>query len=223
MAFSNMVNMATQFQHIHDSAGKTVLAKSQTMDFPANITVFRQGDLCQNYIMVLKGSVKVFTRAENGREILLYRVQTGESCTLTTACLFGNNKYPAEGVTETDVTAMIIPHEVFNTGLENSSDFRRMVFDGYSKQLSNIISLVEEVSFGRIDVRLAKALQHHIVGDMTLHITHQALANELGSVREVISRQLKEFENRGWVKLNRGSIEILNSSEIENLARTPLL
>ncbi|TNF38467.1 MAG: Crp/Fnr family transcriptional regulator [Gammaproteobacteria bacterium] len=223
MTISSNSSTVSQFQHIRDTAGKEVLARSQTMQFPANTTVFRQGDLCQNYIMVIKGSVKVFSRAENGREILLYRVQTGESCTLTTACLFGNNKYPAEGITETEVNALVIPHEAFNQGLANSEDFRRIVFDGYSKQLSNIITLVEEVSFGRVDVRLAKALQHHIVGDMTLHITHQALANELGSVREVISRQLKEFENRGWVKLHRGSIEILNSSELEKLARTPLL
>ena len=211
------------FSHIQDEAGQKILAQAQQITLPANTTVFRQGDTCQNYFLVLDGSVKVLSRAENGREIVLYRVQSGQSCTLTTACLFANNKYPAEGITETEVKALVIPISAFNEGLQHSADFRREVFDAYSRRLSDIITLVEEISFGRIDVRLAKALMQHIVGDMVIHITHQALATELGSVREVISRQLKEFEHKGWVKLHRGSIEILNTTELEQLAKTALI
>lgn len=206
---------------IHDEIGKQILQHAGTITLPANTTVFRQGDVCQNYILLQQGSVKVFTRAENGREMVLYRVGSGESCTLTTTCLFANNKYPAEGVTETEVKALVISRDDFNKGLEQSADFRRMVFDGYSQRLTDIITLVEEVSFGRIDARLAKLLLQHAVGEMTIHTTHQDLAAELGSAREVISRQLKEFERRGWVTLQRGSIELVNTRELENLARTP--
>lgn len=208
---------------ITDEIGKNILQHASRITLPANTTVFHQGDVCQNYILVQKGSVKVFTRAENGREVVLYRVGDGESCTLTTTCLFTNNKYPAEGVTETEVQALVINRNNFNKGLEQSADFRRMVFDGYSQRLTDIITLVEEISFGRIDARLAKALLQHAVGEMTLHITHQDLAAELGSAREVISRQLKEFERRGWLILQRGSIELTNTRELENLARAPMM
>lgn len=209
--------------HISDEIGKHILQHASSLTLPANTTVFRQGDVCQSYILLQHGSVKVFTRAENGREIVLYRVGSGESCTLTTTCLFANNKYPAEGVTETEVKALVINKDDFNKGLEQSADFRRMVFDGYSQRLTDIITLVEAVSFGRIDARLAKTLLQHAVGEMTIHITHQDLAAELGSAREVISRQLKEFERRGWLVLQRGSIELTNTRELENLARAPMM
>jgi CRP/FNR family transcriptional regulator, anaerobic regulatory protein len=209
--------------HISDEIGKHIFQHASSITLPAHTTVFRQGDVCQSYILLQHGSVKVFTRAESGREIVLYRVGSGESCTLTTTCLFTNNKYPAEGVTETEVKALVINKDDFNKGLEQSADFRRMVFDGYSQRLTDIITLVEAVSFGRIDARLAKTLLQHAVGEMTIHITHQDLAAELGSAREVISRQLKEFERRGWLVLQRGSIELTNTRELENLARTPMM
>jgi CRP/FNR family transcriptional regulator len=209
--------------HISDPVGKNILQHAQRVKIPANTTLFHQGDMCGNYVLVQTGSVKVFTRAENGREIVLYRVGSGESCTLTTTCLFTNNKYPAEGVTETEVEALVINKKDFDRGLAQSEDFRRMVFDGYSQRLTDIITLVEAVSFGRIDARLAKLLLQHAVGEMTVHATHQDLAAELGSAREVISRQLKEFERRGWVKLQRGSIELVQTREIEQLAHTSLM
>lgn len=211
------------FNTITDAAGRQALSQAKEITVPANTTVFRQGDHCENYLLVLEGCVKVFTRAENGREIVLYRVNSGESCTLTTSCLFAHNHYPAEGLAETEVRALVIPNQAFNEGLQHSADFRNLVFDAYSQRLADIITLVENISFGRIDIRLARALMRHIVGDMTIHITHQTLATELGSAREVISRQLKEFEHRGWVKLHRGSIEILNSSQLEQLAQTLLM
>ncbi|MFW2372823.1 MAG: Crp/Fnr family transcriptional regulator [Gammaproteobacteria bacterium] len=218
-----MTESLSIFNSIQDAAGKKVLNQAREIRIPAHTTVFHQGDSCENYLLVLDGSVKVFTRSENGREVVLYRVLSGESCTLTTACLFSHNTYPAEGYTETDIKALVIPIKSFNEGLQHSSDFRKMVFDAYSQRLTEIIGLVEEISFGRIDVRLAKALLQHIVGEMTIHITHQSLATELGSAREVISRQLKEFEHKQWVKLHRGSIEILNSGALEKLAQTHLI
>lgn len=209
--------------NIQDAAGRKVLEQSKRITIPANTTIFRHGDSCCNYLLVTEGSVKVFTSAENGREILLYRVQAGESCVLTTSCLLTNDKYTAEGITETEVTALTIPIADFNEGLHHSHGFRQFVFDAYGKRISNIIALVVEVSFGRIDVRLAKALMIHATSDMTIHATHQSLATELGSVREVVSRQLKDFENRGWVELHRGSIEIKNSQALEDLSHTPLM
>jgi CRP/FNR family transcriptional regulator len=210
-------------EQIRDPAGRQILSQARRLSLPAGRPLFRQGDACENYLLVIDGSVKVFSRAENGREILLYRVQQQQSCTLTTACLLANNRYPAESITETQVNALMIGAADFNRGLQASADFRQLVFDAYAQKLTDIISLVEQISFGRIDIRLARALLQHVVGDMVIHITHHSLAAELGTAREVVSRQLKEFEHRNWLKLQRGSIEILDSSALEELAQTPLM
>lgn len=198
-----------------------IVKLSQQITVPASSTVFRQGDACENYLMVIEGSVKVFSRAENGREIILYRVKDGESCTLTTACLFGRNLYPAEGITETEVSALMIPRDVFNQGLADSEAFRKMIFDQYAKRLSDVISLVESLSFSRIDIRLANLLIQLSETSDTIEATHQVIATELGSAREVISRHLKEFEHKGFISLQRGSITIMNAQALHTLSNTP--
>lgn len=181
-------------------------------------TVFHQGDACSNYLIILDGKVKVFTRAENGREILLYRLFTGDSCVLTTSCLLGNKNYPAEGKTETAVTALAIPVTQFNEALQQSTTFREMVFSAFSSHLSELITLVEEVAFGKVDVRLAKLLLSQCNDENTLTSTHQNIATELGSAREVISRQLKELESKGYIIINRGSINIIDSTALQSVA-----
>ena len=175
-----------------------------------NSTVFRPGDACNNYLVVLDGRVKVFNRAENGREILLYRLSAGDSCVLTTSCLFGNKNYPAEGKAETDVTALAIPVAQFNQALQQSAIFREQVFSAFSEHLTELITLVEEVAFGRLDVRLARYLLKQSDENLTLASTHQNIATELGSAREVISRLLKELESQGFISITRGKITILD-------------
>jgi len=191
---------------------------SGVISLQGNKTVFHQGDSCENYLIILDGKVKVFTRAENGREILLYRLFTGDSCVLTTSCLIGNKNYPAEGKTETPVTALAIPVSQFNRALQQSATFREMVFSAFSSHLSELITLVEEVAFGKVDVRLAKHLLSQCDDEKILTSTHQNIATELGSAREVISRQLKELESKGQIKISRGNIKILDTDALHALA-----
>lgn len=193
---------------------------SAVISLPGKSTVFHQGDACKNYLIILQGKVKVFTRAENGREILLYRLYRGDSCVLTTSCLFGNKNYPAEGSTETDVVALAIPSAQFNNALQQSITFRELVFAAFSSHLSDLIELVEEVAFGKIDVRLAKLLLGQRDEKDIIKSTHQNIATELGSAREVISRQLKELESKGYIKINRGNIEIKDVSALEEITRS---
>lgn len=200
-----------------DPLTSEIFDNAQQIDMPAGSTVFQQGDACNNYLVILEGKVKVFTRADNGREIVLYRLIKGDSCVLTTSCLFGNKNYPAEGVTETAVTAIAIPAATFREALQKSSNFREIVFAAFSSHLTELITLVEEVAFGKIDVRLAKHLLRHCDDQNTLHSTHQNIATDLGSAREVISRQLKELESRGFIIVNRGSITITNSAALQQL------
>ena len=201
-----------------DEAALELFDSSNVITVPANTTVFSQGDACENYLIVLDGKLKVFTRAENGREIVLYHLNSGDSCVLTTSCLFSHKNYPAEGETETMVKALAIPASRFETALQRSSSFRTQVFSALSSHLSDMIVLVEEVAFGKLDVRLAKHLLAHRDENDMLAATHQNIATELGSAREVISRQLKEFESRGLVEVNRGKILVKDVDGLQALA-----
>lgn len=208
------------FPALNEATGKNgsnILDHSQQMTIPEGTVIFHQGDQCLNYLLVISGSVKVITRAENGREIVLYHITSGGSCVLTTSCLISSEDYPAEGITETDVVALAIPRPIFEQYMGESKAFRKQVFHSYGDRLIKLITLVEEISFAKLDIRLAKYLLQNGSVNTPIHTTHQALATELGSAREVISRQLKEFENKGWVNLKRGKIEILNHDALANL------
>jgi len=208
-----------QLSDIDASVTGGFLAQAREVSLPAQSVVFRQGDACGNYLLVLHGSVRVLTRALNGREIVLYRLGAGDSCVLTTACLFGNARYPAEGVTESAVTALALPAGVFHQALQDSATFRQFVFQSFTTHLAGVIALVEEVAFGRLDSRLARYLLNRCDAQQRLQTTHQALATELGSSREVISRLLKEMELQGRLELQRGSIRLLDSPALRELAQ----
>jgi len=208
------------FPALNEAIGKdgiNILDHSQQMTIPEGTIIFHQGDQCLNYLLIISGSVKVITRAENGREIVLYHIRSGGSCVLTTSCLISSDDYPAEGVTETDVLALAIPKPVFEQYMGESRAFRKQVFHSYGDRLIKLITLVEEISFAKLDIRLAKFLLENGSVNTPIRTTHQALATELGSAREVISRQLKEFENKGWVQLSRGKIEIRNHDALASL------
>lgn len=202
-----------------DEVTQNIFAQAKHVTLPADTTIFYQGDGCKNYMIVLSGSVKVFTRTENGREIVLYRVKDGESCILTTTCLMAEQSYPAEGVTEDIVNAIVISAEDFNDGLAQSKKFRNFVFENYGQRLSDVITLVAEVNFNRVDIRLAKYLIKNEKNKI-VYITHQALSVELGTAREVVSRQLKMLELKQWIKLSRGQINIINHDNLKELAET---
>ncbi len=199
-----------------------LLEAIQALSLPAGTITFHQGDSCANYLLVVEGSIKVIARSPSGREIVLYRVRPGGSCVLTTSCLLSGSRYPAEGITESAIRALAIPATVFNRGLANSDAFRNFVFDSYGQRLAEVIALVEDISFGQINQRLARYLDEHADKDNILCITHQDLATELGSAREVISRQLKGFEQRGWLEQQRGKIRLLQPESISQLAQTAM-
>ncbi len=206
------------FNELNSPSTLAILSKADQITVPAKTTLFRQGDLCKNYLLVLDGVIKVFSRAENGREIVLYRLRGGDSCVLTTSCLFGNVNYSAEGLAETEVTALTIPGKLFNEAVQNSEIFRQHVFKSFSSNLSSLIGLVEGVAFGRLDMRLAKYLLEQCDPSLTIKVTHQDLATELGTAREVISRKLKDLETQGLLEISRGYIRITDKDALKEIS-----
>ncbi len=191
---------------------------ARRVDLPAGTRAFEIGAPCENYLMVASGCVRVQLLAESGREIVLYRVAGGETCVLTTACLLGHERYSADAIAETDVTALIVPNDSFERLLVESKPFRDFVFMAHASRITSLMVLVEEVAFGQIDVRLARRLLERSDPSGALQLTHQALAAELGTAREVVSRRLKEFERRSWLRLERGSIQIRDRPALMQLA-----
>ncbi len=200
-----------------DAAIAALIEASSLVSLPAEVTVFRRGASCANYLLVVSGRVRVALLAENGREVTLYHVLPGSSCVLTTACLLGASHYPAEGVTETPVEALLIPSAAFNQGLHGSAAFRDFVFDNLGRRFAEVLARMEDLHFGDIDKRLARCLLALPRTDGGLNITHQQLATELGTAREVVSRHLKYFEERGWVRLSRNRIEIRDAGALGRL------
>lgn len=179
--------------------------------------VFHAGSPCQNYLLVLEGSVRVQVVASSGREATLYRVGPGHSCVLTTSCLLGNEAYPAAAVTESPVAALALSGEKFQQALDRSHDFRSFAFSNLGHRLVDVIRKIEDVTFGLIDQRLARTLNERSVKNRAVTATHEALALELGTAREVVSRHLKVFEEHGWVKLGRGKITVIDGKALSSL------
>ena len=193
-----------------------MLSEAQVVHAPAGSILFDAKQPCRGFPLLLDGSVRVTKSAPSGREILLYRVEPGQGCILSGGCLLGHADYSATGIAEQDVTLVSIPPGLFQELLLQSEPFRKFVFGMYGDRLAEVMELVEEVAFRRLDMRLAQLL---IRRGPVLEDTHQRLADELGSVREIVSRLLRGFESRGWVKLERERITVLDPKSLSALAR----
>jgi CRP/FNR family transcriptional regulator len=185
------------------------------MRAPAGSLLFDAGAACQALPLVLSGVVKVSRRADNGREIRLYGVHPGELCIITVSCLLGASTYPATGTAETDVVALTLPRPLFLRLTAEHPPFREAVFALFAERLTGLMTLVEEVAFQRLDRRLAAWL---LARAPMIAASHQAIALELGSVREIVSRLLRQFEEQGMVRLGRERIEVLAPDALRGLA-----
>lgn len=182
--------------------------------------VFRQGEACHNYYIALSGCIKVFARSPGGKEIVLYRVEPGDICVLTTSCMLSSSQYPADAIAETDVTAIALPKEEFERLMHDSDEFRAFVLSSFGNRLTGLITLVEQVALESIEQRLASFLLERTQPEHpVLQATHQDIATEIGTAREVVSRQLKALAERGVVSLSRGSVTVLDRTALENSTR----
>ena len=188
------------------------------LQLPAGAQIFAERQPCQGFPLLLEGSIKVVKTAPNGREMLLYRVEPGESCIITSSCLLGHAPYSARGIAETPLTLLILPAPLFDRLVAENAGFRDFVFHLFSDRLAELMQLVEEVAFHRLDQRLAKLLLGK--PEAALHATHQQLAEELGSVREIVSRLLKGFAAQGLVSLGREQIVLLDRDGLKALAES---
>ena len=198
-----------------DAAGQALaVGGARLVHLKAGHKVFSPGQDCSAFLLVKAGSVRVSTTTESGRELLLYRVGPEETCVLTTACLLSESDYDAEGIAETETEAVVIPKALFEELLAQSSAFRHFVFASYGSRLRDLIALVQEVSQRHVDRRLARYLCERGAAG-AIAATHQEIATELGTAREVVSRLLKHFEAQGLVRLERRQIVVADAMGLE--------
>lgn len=182
-------------------------------DVPANTVLFSENSPCKGFPLVLSGEIKVSRHSGDGRSLELYRVVPGELCLVSSACLFRAQPLSAFGITTKPSTLILMNPELFASCL-NTLAFRNEVLGLFAERMADLTCLIDAVAFHKLDRRLAAALLGH---GQQLLITHQALADELGTVREIVTRLLRRFEREGWVSLGREQIQIINGAALRAL------
>jgi len=194
----------------------------RALSLPAGAVVFRPGSECPGFVVVKSGSIRVTLVSEEGREVVLYRVRPGEICLQTFACLSRGATYAAEGVVETPVDGVLIPPAQFQKLVSESGAFRSAVFEAIAARFSEFEHVVETLAFTGIESRVASALLL-LAGDGHLvTATHHDIATEIGSAREVVSRQLKLLAQSGAIAMSRGHIEILDKGKLSQISSRPV-
>lgn len=187
----------------------------------------RQGDrifgpdaVPQHLLFLLTGMLRVSQSSDSGREIVLYRVEGGQSCVMTTACVLSHEAYLAEGIAETDLTSIALPKATFDALVSEQPVFRDFILAAYTRRITDLFRIIDDVAFGRVDMRLAARILSLVDEAGELRATHQALAAELGTAREVVSRQMTEFQRRGWLTQHRGRVQIRDAGALRRLAES---
>jgi CRP/FNR family transcriptional regulator len=214
MSETELLQLYPVLDALPDDLRRKTFAQAQTMTVPDGAVLFDERQPCQGFPFILHGGIRVAKAAANGRELPLYRVLPGESCIITSSCLLGHADYNARGVTEGPTTLVLLPRPLFDELLAQPA-FRDFVFRLFAERMADLMQLIEEVAFRKLDQRLAGLL---LGKGKLLHATHQQLADELGSVREMVSRLLKNFAEQGLVRLGREQVEILDPQGLRRIA-----
>jgi CRP/FNR family transcriptional regulator len=202
-----------------DGAISDVLEHATLGSFLAGRDVMAIGDRVEAVPLIISGSIRVFWTGKSGREITLYRFGPGECCVLAADSVLGNREFPAQAQVVDDAEVALIPAKVFNDWLNRSPAWRALVFGAMSRRLLSLMETLDDVAFGRMDSRVAALLVQRAAGRPgVLPITHQEVADELGSAREVVSRILEDLRARGLVRLSRGTVDVVDITSLSLLA-----
>lgn len=183
---------------------------------PRGAVIAMEGDACARLALLISGRVRVYKTAATGREITLYHIGEGDSCVLTASCIMSHTPFPAIAEAQTDIDAVLIPEAQTRVWMTEPS-WCAFIFGLVSKRLADVIAVLEDVAFQRMDARIAAYVSRLAGEKPVVNITHHEIAADLGTSREVVSRILKEFEGRGLVKVGRGELQITDRARLKAL------
>ncbi len=209
MTKTEFIKAFPAFRKSPDALVKEILSSARHQAFPQGVQIYSEGDDCAVIAFVLSGEIRVYKISQTGREITLYEIGPGETCILNASCILSGTSYPANAVTTSEGSMLLIPSADFRRLVAEHEEMQDFVFTLLSRRLSMVMALVEEIAFGRVDERLREYLIEKSENG-ALETTHQKIANDLGTSREVVSRLLKDFERKGRVILSRNSIRLVN-------------
>jgi CRP/FNR family transcriptional regulator len=195
-----------------------IAARSRLVRAPDGARIFGPGDPAEAFLIALSGAVRVEHMGPTGRSVVLYRVAPGESCVMTTSCLLSGAPYEAYGHAEGDVEAVAMPATAFRELIEREPEFRDLALSAFSRRMVELVEVIDELLLHRVDLRLAGWLLEQAAPGGAVTATHQAIAAELGTAREVVSRILKDFERRGWLGRARGEIRLRDRDALRRFA-----
>jgi CRP/FNR family transcriptional regulator len=182
--------------------------------------ICHEGMSCRHLALVLTRNARVYKLGETGREITLYRIGPGQSCILTASCILSAKPFPAIAVTEDVLSAVLIPTQQVREWIQQFPPWQNYLFELVSERLTEVIAIVEEIAFKRMDRRICAWLldKAEVTNGAMLKLTHQALASELGTSREVVSRILKDLDQRQLITIGRGSLSLRRIEALRSIA-----
>ena len=220
---STITGLATRFPTlVEDEASRRVVARNGLVKvLDTGATLYHEGDASAYLPLIVAGELAVTKIAETGREITLYRVGVGQSCILSMLGILNHATFPATAEVSAGGDVILVPAARVRELVDRFPAWRQFVFSLYHNRLTSLITLVEEVVFQKLDVRLAALLLRHTKPESsTLAWTHQQIAVELGSSREVVSRVLKEWQGRSVLELSRGEVSVADRDALEKIAHS---
>lgn len=183
---------------------------------PKGERIFDEGDLCGGVPFIIKGTVRVSKVGKTGKEMNIYRVAKGDTCILTVTCVLSNSPYPLTAVAEEDVETVIVPYDTFKQLMNTNFPFQEYIYKLIITRFQELLTLIDEIIFHSTDERIMRFLVKHTTEDGdVIETTHDKMAIEIGTAREVVSRFLKELERKDWVNLSRGKIVVKNRTFLE--------
>lgn len=186
------------------------------LEAPNGTCLFRPGDEGRAFLIIRSGVVRVEQTNSAGRTVVLYRVEAGESCVLTTTCLLSRKPYSGFGYAEGSVVAVAISPQQFRKLLRTDTQFQELVFRGFADRVGELTDVIDDLLEHRTDLRLARWLA--VRNSAEIRMTQQEIAQELGTAREVVSRALKSFETKGWISIKRGGVSVRDANVLAKYA-----
>ncbi|MCR8744096.1 Crp/Fnr family transcriptional regulator [Romboutsia lituseburensis] len=190
-------------------------------DFNEGYTLIHEGASCLGFSLIIKGSIRVYKLSDKGREATLYKLNAGDTCYLSMSCMLSEDSYPAFAEVLEQSTIIFIPSNIFNEFVYNTLDFQKYIFKNLYSKFNDVLGVLEEIAFERIDVRIAKYLL--LISEKTnnskfIYLTQEKIAQELGTSREVVSRMLTDFKNKDMITSQRGKITILDFEKLQSIS-----
>lgn len=196
----------------------TVCSAMRIRPYRAGSVIIYENQKIDEFLVLVTGRVMVRKISVDGKQVTVARLEPGSSCSINIGCLLNGLDYPAELVADSDLLLGVVPRYNFLNCMKISNRFREQVFECFGKQMKSLMEFVSEIAFESIDVRIAKWLVKSSEHRNELPVTHQGLADEIGSVREVVSRELNRLKKKGLVELGRGRLRVIDRDALARLA-----